>query len=535
MAEEFNNSLLNVASHFLKDLRVPYTKNAFRRCLETHSYFPSLYSLSEVLNEYNVENKGLKITPEQVDELPVPFLAYYQIKATGAKDFVNVMKVSPDSVTYYYDKEKTISKEEFLRDWAENTVLIAEKTKESGEKEYEQNKKQEIKNRAKKNLLIAGFALFVIAGIYKYFNTNVSITAGASILLFSLGGLVVSVLLLVYEIDKSNAFVKNICTGGTKVNCNAVLGSKASKIFGVSWGEMGFFYFAAFTLFLLIPNISFQEKTPYLSYVSALSACYIPFSIYYQYKVVKQWCRLCLMVQAILFLSLIWTFAFGKFTFSFSNSEILFFIGSALLPVLLWYTLKPILLNANDKRKFEAAYKRLYSRKDVFELTLSDQEKAPDGWQYLGIHKGNPDAENVILKVCSPLCKHCFISHAIFNEILEKNSNVRLVILYDIDAGEEDNQRRLFVRHFLALAEQENKKLVGEAMDYWYLNENRNDDTLKEIYPVPEEILARQESKIDLMREWCRVAEISYTPTVYINGMQLPGTFNLEDLKDYFC
>jgi hypothetical protein len=29
-------------------------------------------------------------------------------------------------------------------------------------------------------------------------------------------------------------------------------------------------------------------------------------------------------------------------------------------------------------------------------------------------------------------------------------------------------------------------------------------------------------------------AEIEYTPTVFINRKQLPGTFNLEDVRDLF-
>lgn len=41
-----------------------------------------------------------------------------------------------------------------------------------------------------------------------------------------------SVLLLWHEIDKNNPLLRQICSGGKKVNCDAVLSSKASKVFG---------------------------------------------------------------------------------------------------------------------------------------------------------------------------------------------------------------------------------------------------------------------------------------------------------------
>src|SRR5207253_2435542 len=96
-------------------------------------------------------------------------------------------------------------------------------------------------------------------------------------------GLSISVLLLIYEIDKSNAFIKSICTAGTKTNCNAVLHSKAAKVFGMSWSEAGFFYFASTFLFLVSPAISFPIKICLLSVANCLAASYIFFSIYYQW------------------------------------------------------------------------------------------------------------------------------------------------------------------------------------------------------------------------------------------------------------
>lgn len=533
MAQEFNTNLISVASNFLEELKVPFTKRTLKRRLEENPYYPSLYSLCEIFNMLNIDNRGLKIERELLDELPLPFLAYINIKEIGGKDFVNVSKIKGNYVTYYDGQEKTIPKTEFLNRWQSNIVFLAQINEKSGEIGYEKNKRMESKKKNDLYLFIAGVTLLLANGIYNYIHSADNIISSLCFLFPTLVGLTVSVLLLIYEMDKSNAFVKNICTGGVKTNCNAILGSKAAKNFGISWSEMGFFYFCFLFLYLLLPSVPFSEKKPILSYLSILSAVYIPYSVFYQYKIARQWCRLCLMVQAIFFLNLVWVLFFGDFIFQANLKNILFFICCSISPLLLWYSLKPVIIKAKDGDKFSSAYKRLSAQPGVFNLTLAEQPEASDGWQNLGVRKGNPNAANIILKVCSPACGHCFISHAIFNEVLEKNSNVRLVILYDISI-EEDNFKRFPVRHFLALAELGKHKQTEEAMDYWYLNESRNYETLKQKFPVEQIILEQQEEKIRKMRDWCVTAEIEYTPTVFINGKKLPETFNLSELKNIF-
>jgi uncharacterized membrane protein len=532
MAQEFDTKLVPVTINFLQVLQVPFTKATLKRRLEENPYYPSLYSISEVFNWYNIENKGFQIEAEQLDELPLPFMAYITIEKIGSKDFVNVTNVTKDTITFYDGKEQTISKEAFIDKWS-NIVLLAETTNNSKERGFDKNKEIEIKNRNRVSLLLLGFSLIVTTGIFNYLFSSPDALASFILLSFAFIGLAISILLLVYEIDKSNTFVKNICTGGVKTDCTAVLGSKAARVFGVSWGEIGFFYFAFLVLFLLAPGIPFSEKIPYLSYISILSAMYIPFSLFYQYKIVKQWCRLCMAVQAILFLNLFWVQHFGDFAIYFNKINIEFFVRCFIFPIVTWYSLKPIIIKAKDADKFLASYKRLSTRLDVFNLTLVDQEALPEGWEKLGgIEKGNPDAENIIFKVCSPACRHCNIAHEIFNEILHANDNVKLITVYYV-TNQENDDRKFPVKHFLALAEG-NRKRVEEAMDYWYLTKDRNYDVLKQKFPLPEALLEKQTAKIEKMLTWCKMAEISYTPAVYVNSRKLPSTFDVADLKAIF-
>ena len=45
--------------------------------------------------------------------------------------------------------------------------------------------------------------------------------------------------------------------------------------------------------------------------------------------------------------------------------------------------------------------------------------------------------------------------------------------------------------------------------------------------------LAQQGSKIDVMDTWCKATGIAYTPTIFLNGYELPNTYSIEDIE-YF-
>src|SRR3569832_2310570 len=214
MAHEFDSRVIPVTTNFFKALKVDFTKTALKRRLDENSYYPSLYSISQVLNWYNIENRGLKVAQEQLEELPLPFLAHIEIKEAGSKDLVNVTNITATAVTFYDGKEHTISKAEFLNKWSSNIVLLAEKNDKSRERNYDKNLRAEKKRINKVILLLTGFALIFLTGVCNFLFSSPNILASATIMLFTVLGLSISILLLVYDVDKANAFVKNICTGG---------------------------------------------------------------------------------------------------------------------------------------------------------------------------------------------------------------------------------------------------------------------------------------------------------------------------------
>jgi uncharacterized membrane protein len=542
MPENFNTYLPTIAYKYVNALNIPLSKTTLNKYLTENPYYPSLYSLSSMCDRFNIPYEALSVEKEHLEDLQTPFIAYLKNLPTG-KDFVLVTNVHNGSMQYISrnKKEKEISKEKFLGDWQE-IAFVMHKSNDSGEKDFAVTKKREIVKTNRKIISVAS-AIFIAAVIFYFFLKSVPanfLGQAISLMLIKLAGLTISVLLLVYEIDSSNTFVKNICSIAKKTNCNAVLHSKASRFFGMSWSEIGFFYFSATFLLLLFPGLAFGDKTFLIAIGNCLAASYILFSIYYQWKVVKQWCPLCLGVQAILLAELIWCII--NFWYSLKNldgfanlqglhspSFYLLPVTLLLLPIVLWYTVKPILLKAKHEPVYEAAYKRLLYNPETFNALLQQQPAAPEGYENIGITIGNPNAANTIIKVCNPYCLPCSQAHPVLEDIIHRNGNIKMKIIFSA-TDDRNDKRNIVAKHLMAIAAQQNPTQTEHALDDWYLAEKKNYNAFVNRYPFNEE-LKQQEEHLEQMKMWCDKSGITHTPTIFINGYKMPDTYKIEELK----
>lgn len=531
MALEFNTKMVSVVDNYLYSLKIPFTKDKLKNTLEWNPYYPSLYSVSETLNKLNIENKGLRVEKGLINELPLPFLAYIKDEKTGIKDFVNVKNVNQEQVSFFNGKEQVINKQDFLNNW-DGVVLLGEKNNKSGEKDYKYNSKKEQQNDRMRLVILLPAILLLFYYVFGFVVRSEAFSWSSLLILNHVLGFMLSILLIIYEIDKSNVFVKNICTGGgIKSNCDAILTSNASKFLGVSWSEIGLCYFSSLILFLLISPVPFIQKTGVVAIASVLSSLYIPFSIYYQYQEAKQWCPLCLGVQSVLLLNLIVAVIFKTNLQWVGFQSIFHLVSCIILSITIWYFLKPVLIQAKNASLYMAAYKRIASHPEVFELKLRDRPNAPQGWQHLGISKGKDNSPVTIIKVCSPSCGHCSNALKITDELIEQNENVKLITLFLTTTNENDN-RRLPVQYFLALSELGDENKLEKALNYWYHTKGRTIDYLKSNFSVSESLLKAQIQKIEEMQKWIKSANIEFTPTLFVNGRQLPETFVLSELKN---
>ncbi|MDR2906587.1 MAG: thioredoxin domain-containing protein, partial [Bacteroidales bacterium] len=429
------------------------------------------------------------------------------------------------------------------KSWS-GVLLLIEKNEHSGEKDYRLNLRKEWgATLFSWGLLLFPFLLGILAVTYNallelpMYNTW---GFSLSIVLKSVG-VVVAVLLLWHEVDKSNPLLQRICSGGKKVNCDAVLSSKASQVFSwLSWSEVGFFYFAGGFLALLFSGSQALPVLTILVCMNILALPYTIFSIFYQWRVSKQWCMLCLSVQVLLVAEFLVSLLSGRLeTLQFIPDFFALLIPSFLiplvpafvLPVAVWYIVKPHLLAAQQGKRDFRQLQRIKYNSEIFETLLQKQKQITVDTTGLGITLGNPQAKMHIIKVCNPYCGPCAQAHKLLDELMETNQ-VRVQVIFTA-TNEEKDFRAVPAKHLLAIAERGDEHLTQKALTDWYEAKEKNYEEFAAKYPVSQEDLDRQRSKIEAMNTWCDETKIEYTPTIFVNGHQLPFAYWVDDLK-YF-
>lgn len=522
----FENQSLIVAA-LLKRLKVNVSMETINETLQSHPDYPSFLSISDSLNNWKVENLVIQTSAEKLLEIPTPFITSFKLGV-----FVAVLEVVENEILIVnqHGKTETITKTIFLSQWTEN-ILVSEANEFSGEINYQQKFKAAIVKTMIYSLIPIGvLASLLIPFIYG------SITLLPTLyLLAKLIGLTASVLLLWYDIDKGNPLLKQICSGIQKANCSAVLNTKAASLGGVvTWSEVGFVYFAGSLLFSVLAGIN--TVFPVLSIFSLLALPYIIFSIYYQWKVAKQWCVLCLMVQVVLLTEGIlvianYSLSFSETTTAFANNFI-FALYSLIIPTTIWFLLKPLLKSLQVAKFEKRSYSMLKFNDQVFWSLLKIQSSIVNhSTSELGITIGNPNAKHTIIKVCNPYCGPCATAHPDIERIIESNPEVKAQIIFTATNHENDRGAKP-VKHLLAVSEKGDENLTKTALDDWYLAKEKNYDVFANKYPMNGE-LDKQTDKINQMKAWCEKVKIEYTPTIFIDGYQLPKGYQIKDIN-YF-
>lgn len=88
----------------------------------------------------------------------------------------------------------------------------------------------------------------------------------------------------------------------------------------------------------------------------------------------------------------------------------------------------------------------------------------------------------------------------------------------------------LVIRHLLSVGAQGNAAGTARALDDWYLDDGRDYERFATKYP-----LAPQHEDLDAhlqnMYDWCKTADITQTPTIFINGYKLPESYQMGELE----
>lgn len=495
--------------------------------LEKHPDYPSLLSIIDVLTTFKIDNKAFRLSFDELAELPCPFLAH--VSSNGG-EFLVVTKIDTNNLFVSSEKwnRHRLGIEMFKKIFG-GVVLTIEPSPATSSVRTFAAKLTSLKTP----VIATGFLLILVSALF--FNTTYFSNLNWQIVvltLFKTAGLITSILLLIQSIDNNNPLVQVLCQSGDKTNCNAILSSKAAKVFeGLTWSEVGFFYFAGTWLLLLFGDGS-GTLWQALAILNFVSLPYTVYSVYYQARIAKQWCVLCCTVQALLWLEFVPLIIHASKS-SFSFREATWGDASALFicllsPIVLWISLKPMFLKLQQLQPLKQQLRTFKYNTELFNKLLSEQPKYAIPDEEWSIVLGNIESNNIIIMVTNPYCPPCAKTHKLLDELLEQRNDIQARIVFTASNRDKDIKTPVS-RHLMALQDLPNKSILRKALHDWYEQKQKNYDAWAKIYPV--HLNEVEYYKIDKQKDWCQMAEVTVTPTLLLNGYRLPQLYQLPDLK----
>jgi len=528
-----DDNLFTVIKVLLKEIGVSVTDTSIGEKLNFHPDFPSLLCIKDVINDFGIKSLAIQRNEEfNLEDFEIPFIASIQMEGWEKPFFTLINNIEENEVNFFHPRELKwvrMNAEEFNKIEL-GIILLVEKGQNAEETNYKQKRKAELLasviNRSPIFLLI----FFAVAGVFLS-NSAQRVNPYYLILLgLNLAGIIVSGIILALDMELENPFLMDMCFAGKKVNCSAVLNSKGAKFLSLSWSVIGFSYFFSSFFFQILCG-SNHLSVCVLAIISFISVAYICYSVYYQIQIVKQWCTLCLVVQAVLFSQ----FLIHILNDSLSSWELTSMInyyqfGLIFISVLLITNfIVPTIKKAKTGQQYQKKWLKLKLNRKVFWASLEQQIEIPKLADELGITIGKKDAKYEIIKVCNPYCNPCSKAHPHLESLTEGSNDIRLRIIFTAYNHEAD-LRAAPVRHFLAIAATKSEVDLKLALNDWYNAPVKDYEKFAAKHVITDN-LGQYGSKIEAMQVWCEKMKIRATPTVYVNGYKLTENYRIDELK----
>jgi protein-disulfide isomerase len=200
------------------------------------------------------------------------------------------------------------------------------------------------------------------------------------------------------------------------------------------------------------------------------------------------------------------------------------------IPILGWMLIKPYLLQAKQIAPLKAQLRKFKYNKALFNKMMNDEVKYPLPEEEHSLIIGNREAEHIITIVSNPYCQPCSEAHKMLDEWLHRRDDVKLQIVFSTSESEEDKKNTV-ASHLMSLQAARNNESLKRALDDWYEQKQKNYEGWAKEYPVKDQ--TNYKKALHEQREWCKLTEITSTPTLFINGRKLPINYQATDIQ-YF-
>ena len=395
---------------------------------------------------------------------------------------------------------------------------------------YQDEKERKVSSKVLM-VLVAALILIPIASTLTFASSLWFMTA--------LAGMILGVILVRKELGLTGEKVEEFCRSGKNTDCGKVLESDAATIWkGVKLTDMVNGYFAAQLLMILVATQGgiATDLLASLGLISWLALPMIIYSYYYQGVVTKKWCKLCILVTAVLLgqgiLSLFLlspfenNFSLNPLVLSYSGILILSFIGLAAY-------LKQNFKKAKDLESENLLAMRVVKSPAVFHSLLSKERMASLQEFTHQMVMGDVNAQHTLYLTLNLSCEPCRKTFNKLTEVLKRQNlrvNLTLAPNGQVLNGLTDNEyfTQYWVDNVSRSDDAPSKTL--EMMKDWYDN-IESKEIFRKAYPLQSDELSKEAAKlIDEQGTWMMLNGVQRSPTMFFNLRNMPPHYRMDML-----
>lgn len=520
------DNTLFVFKKTIKKFGIKVSETTIKNFLYAHPYYPTLKSVCDALKKWKIEYYALKLELSEIKELKLPFIAHLN-ESGGQLAFVE--KIRKDKVEYFIqNKKRQIADfDEFARKLSGAVVLI-----EPNQNILEPNYKQDEQNKILEKMILPFSILSVlVVSLYGLIpNLNSAFQNGLIIyelLLIAILGIGAAILLVMHEFKIHTSIGDKLCGFSSKTDCDSVLSSDVSKLFGIiNWADAGLVYFIG--TFIFLSGSGSLGALSYLAVISALSLPYPVFSIYYQAIKLKKWCPFCLLVQLLIVGEFVVMLQVFK-NLDFFGFDLVRLITSFFLPAVIWMLYKIWKEKADWGDLQYHSLLKLKRSPELFRSLLMESSRVEFIRNESGLILGNPHAQITITAFLSLYCNPCASAFKKMKDLVETYPDVRINVIFSV-YDDEETQKLVNT-----LYQKYKTKGSVDALHFlsdWYSLPGQSRKSLyeNEIIAPEDDIVARIGKR---NKKLFAENQVAGTPTVFINGYKYPEQYEYDDIE-YF-
>ncbi|WP_166336572.1 vitamin K epoxide reductase family protein [Sphingobacterium chungjuense] len=529
-------------SRILKHFGVKFSLTYLTNLIDEHVDFPSLLVFRDVLLKYNIKSIALQTPMIDDYRISYPCVCLLKDEIDSTFKYVEVLEVVDGYVYIMYGNNKQPVKlsVEIFKKLNKGVALVFDGSGKQHEHNFKVNRKKEF---------AVGLSFFFPIIVTLVFLLLISINtfflySGQFFLykvlwiVFGSMGLLVALLLFYKTSSSSNeSFTLALCSGDTQNGggCDSVLESKYSKLFGISWTVYGLSYSIVWLIIQFLAFFS-PDFTVLSFWLSIFSFAIVLISLYVQGFLIRSWCKLCLLFQLSLLANfLVSLYVLRVLDIAVFDLHLFGFVSIVLVYTLLigvvkrFADLSQILV---AQQSTETTLKRLRKDKTYFDYLQSKEKSIEAVPENLGIVLGNKEAKNEIIKVCNPYCTPCAQVHRELTTLLKNNSNLKVRILFNATTRKSD-RRYLPVANLLAIYEQKGEDEFKITLEKWFGESMFDMELIVNENPLVS-LSALVDEKMFNMWQWCKVHQVTETPTLFFNNKKIPKTYTVLDIETFF-